>query len=189
MSTIDPLLNRQHANNGNQSTVNSREFGDSLSNSNKNSNTIRYAFQNVRGFGTHHKHERALAIKEFMEENHIDVMSMAEVNQNWRNLRRTNTMEQICQKWFERTRTMTSYNSHNRERGYSLPGGVGSITKGSLALRALERQHDKRQMGRWGSQLFQGKKGRKIRFVAVYVPHVAQDHGDKKSLANNMMSY
>ena len=105
---------------------------------------------------------------------------MAEVNINWRNLRRTNTMEQICRKWFERTRTMTSYNSHNRLSGYSLPGGVASITHGPLALRALERAHDVRQLGRWGSQLFQGKQGLKLRFVSVYVPNVAREHGDKK---------
>ena len=180
MSPMHQVLNRQQAPKVYQSASNSREFGDSISNSTKNSNVIRYSFQNIRGFGTHHKHERSLAIKDFMETHQIDVMGMAEVNQNWRNLRRTNTLEQICRKWFEQTRSMTSYNSHNRERGYSLPGGVGSITRGPLALRALERHHDKRQMGRWGSQLFQGKKGKKLRFVSVYVPHVAKDHGDKK---------
>ena len=169
MSSPSPLLNRQQANNRVCDNQNSREFGDSLNNSSKNNNVIRYSFQNIRGFGTHHKHERAAKIYDFIQRHQIDIMGMAEVNQNWRNLRRKNTLEQICRKWFERTRTMASYNTHNRERGYNLPGGVGSITHGDLALRALERTHDKRHMGRWGSQKFQGKQGITIRFVSVYV--------------------
>ena len=179
-TTPHPAMNWQHLQDGEVQEINSQEFGDSLSNSNKSNQVIRYSFQNVRGFGTDHEHIRAVAIKNFMETNKIDIMGMVEVNVNWKNLRRKNTLEQIGRKWFEHTRTMASYNSHNRERGYSLPGGVASITSGPLALRALERQHDERQLGRWGSQKFQGKQGITIRFVSVYVPNVAQDHGKKR---------
>ena len=178
MTTSHQISNRQQISNGHRCSFHSREFGDKLNR--KSKEVMRYTFQNIRGFGTSNKHERALAIKQFIEKYEVDVMCMAEVNQNWRNLRRTNTLEQICRKWFERTRTMSSYNSHNRERGYHLPGGVGSIVQGPLALRAIGRFHDERQMGRWGSQLFQGKKGRTIRFVSVYVPNVTKEHGNKK---------
>ena len=173
MSPIEHLaMNWQQLPEGEEDmNINSQEFGDSLSNSNKNNHVIRYSFQNIRGFGTDHEHVRAVAIKNFIEKNQINIMGMAEVNINWRNLRRKNTLEQICRKWFETTRTMASYNSHNRERGYKLPGGVALITTGPLALRSLERNHDVRQMGRWGSQKFQGKQGITICFVLVYVLH------------------
>ena len=77
-----PVQNRQHALNRYRPSQNSREFGDSLSNSKKSKNVIRYSFQNIRGFGTHSEHERASQIKQFIENNKVDIMGMAEVNQN-----------------------------------------------------------------------------------------------------------
>ena len=180
MINTNPVPNRQPVQHRDKNEENSRTFGDNLNISSKNKEVIQYAFQNIRGFGTHEKHERALQIKQFIDNNHIDIMGMAEVNVNWRNLRQKNTLEQIGRKWYEHTRTMASFNSHNRQKGYSLPGGVASISTGPLSLRATERTHDKRHLGRWGSQRFQGKNGICIRFVSVYVPNVTKEHGEKK---------
>lgn len=142
-NVITPVQNRQPVQDGDlDKEINSREFGNSLVNSSKSKQVIRYCFQNIRGFGTDHKNERSVCIKDFIEKNKIDLMGMAEVNINWRNLRRKNTMEQICRKWFEHTGTVTSYNSHNREAGYSLPGGAAAIATGPLDLCSIERQHD-----------------------------------------------
>ena len=180
-----PVLNRRQTHER-DSEFYSREFGDSLNNnSNKSNNVLRYSFQNIRGFGTNAKHERALEIKDFIDKNSIDVFGMAEVNVNWKNLRRVNTMEQICRTWYERTQTMSSYNSHQRLSGYSLPGGVGNIVKGPLVLRVKDSSYDPRYLGRWGSQCFQGKGGVTIRFVSVYVLHVTKEHGDKKYFVNS----
>ena len=139
MTINNPALNRRQMQKRVQSTLNSREFGDKLSKVKKSDEVIRYAFQNIRGFGTHGEHERAVQIKSFIDKNKIDIMGMAEVNVNWRNLRRKNTLEQIGRQWYELTRTMCSYNSHNRCKGYSLPGGVASIAVGPLSLRSTER--------------------------------------------------
>ena len=178
MISQSPVLNRQQAQEGSQD-VNSREFGDSISN-NKSNDVIRIAFQNVRGFGTEAKNPRTIAIKKFIDSNDIDAMAFAEVNVNWTNLRKHNTIESIAREWYEYSKTSVSYNSHAKEKGDYLPGGVATITNGQLALRASKPDNDDRYLGRWSSQVYQGKQGITTRLVAVYVPIVAKDHGCKK---------
>ena len=62
MSSISPISKRQQICKGSNRTFNSREFGDSLRKSKKSKDIIRYSFQNVRGFGTGHDHERSIQI-------------------------------------------------------------------------------------------------------------------------------
>ena len=54
------------------------------------------------------------------------------------------------------------------------------ISRGDISLRHHKHEYDTRKLGRWASQAFQGKNGLVTRFVSVYVPIVARDHGEKK---------
>ena len=180
MSTSSLTSNRQQMlEEGNKKAINSRHFGDDLE-STKGKKNLRFAFQNIRGFGTSHNHVRAVSIKHFIQDYSIDAMGMAEVNINWTNVGIKNTMEQICRTWFERTRTTTAYNTHYRDRGPHQPGGVAIISTGAMSDRAGKPTYDARYLGRWTSQVYQGKQGVTLRFVSVYVPLVAKEHGNKK---------
>ena len=49
-----------------------------------------------------------------------------------------------------------------------------------MVLRTNGTHIDSRRMGRWSSQVYQGKNGLVTRVVAVYVPNLTSKHGPKK---------
>ena len=54
------------------------------------------------------------------------------------------------------------------------------VSKGDISMRVCETSYNKLKLGRWASQLIQGKAGLKTRVVAVYVPILVSQHGHKK---------
>lgn len=158
-----------------------RIFGD-LSNF-KEKGSIRIMFQNVNGFGYTPKSVKSLGIRDVMNEQKVDVMLMAELNKNWGKMCRANTLPQICKGWFRKCRVVVAYNQHERRRRNTKihqPGGTAVVSKGDMALRSGKAMYDNLKLGRWSSQIFQGKAGIKTRIVSVYVPILVSAHGHKK---------
>lgn len=158
-----------------------RTFGDPIEVKQKNS--IRIMFQNVNGFGYTRKNVKSLVIRDLMNDTKVDAMAMAELNKNWGKMQRTNTLPQVCKGWFRQSRTVVSYNQHERKRKnvkIYQPGGTAVVLKGNLAVRAVKSHYDDLRLGRWSSIIIQGTQGIRTRIVSVYVPIVVTQHGHRK---------
>ena len=156
-----------------------RTFGDECVS--KEKDVVRVCFQNINGFGKTQKSVKSTAVRDLIVNKQFDIMAMAETNLNWGKLSRSNTLPQICKTWFERSKTVISYNQHEKRKKFKhQPGGTAVVSRGELALRTESTHYDEKRMGRWASQVFQGKRGIRTRVVAVYVPILTSDHGHKK---------
>ena len=157
----------------------SRTFGDECLR--KKKDNIRVMFQNVNGFGYTSKSAKSIGVRNLMFNKGIDIMAMAELNLNWGKMKRKCTLPQVCRKWFRTSKTVVAYNQHERrKRNVHQPGGTAVVAKGEMALRSGEALFDDKRLGRWASQVVQGKQGIKTRIVAVYVPIWVSKHGHKK---------
>ena len=147
----------------------------------KENDTIRICFQNINGFGYTQKSVKSNCVKNLIIDKDIDIMAMAEMNLNWGKLARDNTLPQISKKWFERSKTVVAYNQHEKRKFFKhQPGGTAIISRGEVSLRVSKVQYDESRMGRWSSQVLEGKRGVCTRVVSVYVPVITSDHGHKK---------
>ena len=90
-------LNRQQVLNNNKAKKDSQNFGDNM-NSIKSKESMRMVFQNINGFGYLYKDIKTERIRNFIVENKIDTMMMAEINTNWRIINNKNSMNQISKK-------------------------------------------------------------------------------------------
>ena len=167
-------------------TFQSCSFGDTCKA--KPKTTIRIAFQNLNGFEYTSKYStksdiKSTKLRQLIQQKQIDAIGLAELNINWGKLPRHQTLPQICNTWFETSKTTLSYNLHEH-RGNSIyqPGGTAIISTGDLALRHHKHEYDKRQLGRWSSQSYRGKNNVHTRLVSVYVPHPTALHGPRKVL-------
>ena len=69
-------------------------WGDKLKNQKKTNNTIRIAFQNINGFINSKNEIKTEDIKDFIHDNEIEVMTMAEMNTNWNKLPKNRSLHQ-----------------------------------------------------------------------------------------------
>ncbi len=173
-------LNGSHVVNHEENTdmENSVNWGDNIS-SNKDNNIIRIMFQNIGGLGYNHENSKAESLKNFMNQYEVDIMTMAEVNVNWRRVTRQYSIYDLANQWFESKTISFAYNQRARCKTGHLPGGVGIISRGEAALRNKEAKQDKSRLGRWSWNLLQGKDNNKVRIVSVYVPKKGE-YGEKK---------
>ena len=58
------------------------QWGDKLSR--KVNEIVRISFQNINGFGSEAENSKKEDLRQFMSDNDIDVMLMAEMNVNWK---------------------------------------------------------------------------------------------------------
>ena len=147
----------------------------------KPKHTVRIMFQNVNGLGYSHTSVKSNSIRKLMVKKEVDVMAIAETGINWSKVKRSQTLQQVCKIWFERSKTTVSYNQYEkRKKNKHQPGGTAVIARGDLALRHHKNEYDVKKLGRWASQDYQGKGGIITRVVSVYVPNPMQTHGPKK---------
>ena len=178
MSTKDPEVCRCTSKRD-KSKVQHRTFGDTCGD--KDKNVVRVCFQNINGFGKTEKSVKSNCIKDLIIDKQFDIMAMAEMNLNWSKLGRSCTLPQVCKRWFERSKTVVAYNQHEKRKKFQhQPGGTAVVSRGQFALRVMSSHFDDKRLGRWSSQLFEGKGGIKTRVVAVYVPVITSNHGHKK---------
>lgn len=156
-----------------------RTFGDECIE--KNKEVTRIMFLNVNGLGYSEKSVKSQSMKNVMVKYNVDVMALAETNVHWSKLRRVHTLPQQCKSWFQTSRTVISYNQHEkRTKAKYQPGGTAVITRGEMALRVNKYEYDKKRMGRWASHTVQGKQGLITRIFSVYVPNLMCKYGHKR---------
>ena len=158
--------------------IDSRPFGDNINS--KSKEIIRVMFQNVRGFGYKKEQPKTDSIRKLVQNNKVDIFGMSEINIHWKLTARKNSIQDVARYWFERSKVSVAQNMHYKGRKKHQPGGVSVISQGHLALRTGKSKNDVRGLGRWSSQLFQGKGNLRTRVVSVYVPIVTKYHGHKK---------
>ena len=181
MSNLNPEAVRPASIKDSKVIFNDRPFGDDCLS--KNKETMRFMFQNVNGLSKNPSSVKMLSVRDSMYKHDIDVMMMAETNLNWGKMRRTTTLPQIARRWFQTSKTVVAYNQHEkfkRKSSIHQPGGTAIVSKGEMALRVCGNKYDNRRLGRWSSQVYQGKQGITTRAVSVYVPNKVYKHGCKK---------
>ena len=179
MSNNPPQDASRSASNSEEGENEDRIFGDECIK--KGKEITRVMFLNVNGLGYSEKSVKSQSMKNLMVRHNVDVMALAETNVHWSKLRRAQTLPHRCRYWFQTSRTVMSYNQHEkRTKSKHQPGGTAVITRGEMALRVNKFEYDKKRMGRWASQTLQGKQGLVTRIVSVYVPTIISKHGHKK---------
>ena len=175
--------NRQGVKQSNKWKISRDTHGDILKKK-KDNNRIRIAFQNINGLMIEDETvDKRELIKEFINKYKIEFFGIAEVNVNWKLVKRVESIESMSKEWFENSRTVTSHNTFTRTKTRYQPGGVALIAAGDLSLKVQKCTKDPRSMGRWCSMPVQGKNGTIIRIMSVYVtnpPSNKKDHGNKK---------
>ena len=94
-------------------------------------NNIRISFQNVNGFIPKDKEDAKIKQRQvynFIQENHIDIHAMVEMNVNWRLVPKHQTINEISRGWFEMQRVTCAYNLHDRICNVHQPGGAAIIS-------------------------------------------------------------
>ena len=176
MSSNESRGSRQLPLDQNEKDKESRHFGDELS-KRKRKDTVRIMFQNIRGLGSKEDSSKAETLRQNIADKQIDIIGMVEVNVNWKRVAKRKNLTQMSKQWFESSKVSVSYNYHQISNKTKFqPGGAAIISRGSLALRAIDFKPDSRRMGRWSSQLFKGKEGIATRMVTMYVPKPTDKH-------------
>ena len=156
-------------------------YGDNINNTNKNNNdNLLLIFENINGLGHTTDSAKGESIRAFINQYKAAAYLMAEMNVNWRVVQKRHSFAEMTRNWFETQRTVHSYNRYDKSSSQSLPGGTGIISIGDLALKRSQQGEDKRKLGRWSWQRFQGKDGQNLRIVSVYVPTLSSTYGNKK---------
>ena len=179
MSTSTSELDRQQLSRGKKET-DSRSFGDSIGGK-KKKDLIRIMFQNIRGLGYTKRSPKTDAVKKTIVTSKTDIMMIAEVNVNWERAGRRNSFKNIGRHWFNVCKTSCTFNTHQIPMDTKWqPGGHAIISRDEVSRRVNNYDHDTRRMGRWSSQVVQGKEGKKLRVVSVYVPSPTKEYTNQK---------
>ena len=179
MSTSTSELDRQQLSRGKKET-DSRSFGDSIGGK-KKKDLIRIMFQNIRGLGYTKRSPKTDAVKKTIVTSKTDIMMLAEVNVNWERAGRRNSFKNIGRHWFNVCKTSCTFNTHQIPMDTKWqPGGHAIISRDEVSRRVNNYDHDTRRMGRWSSQVVQGKEGKKLRVVSVYVPSPTKEYTNQK---------
>ena len=125
-------------------------YGDIMSKS-KNKGIMRVIFQNINGLGTNEESDKREYSKEFINNYRVDVMTLVEVNINWRIVGGKENLHTLTKKWFEKSRVVTANNSITSTKKDHQQGGVAIIALGYLLLKAHNTTVDAKRLCRWCS--------------------------------------
>ena len=145
----------------------------------KSSKTIRVVFQNVNGFLPVNGDDKKELIRNFINDNRVDIFMMAEVNVNWKIVGVKENLRSLTRKWFRNSRVAVAHNLLSGSKTPHQPGGVSTIVAGDLSASVIKSHNDKRMMGRWTSTTIRGRLNKITRVVTVYVPCNSRTHGCK----------
>ena len=127
MSTNHSVFGRQQNNRSNKRKQQCRDiFGDKLS-KDKDSNNVRFVFQNINGLQLEDNKEKKELIRDFINKYKVDFFAMAEVNVNWRIVQKKQNLHSLAKKWFEHSRVTTANNLITSSRKFHQQGGVAII--------------------------------------------------------------
>ena len=176
--------------NGSETSVNRRRersekergeyWGDILKNQKKSNDTIRIAFQNINGFINSKNEIKTEHIKDFIHDNEIEIMTMAEMNTNWNKLPKNRSLHQTIRGWCEHQHIIAAFNQRDKYGAMHQPGGTAVFCRDEMGLRFMGAGVDEKKLGRWSWMKFRGKNSMSIRVISVYVPNITLQTGSKK---------
>ena len=100
----------------------------------KSRDSIRITFQNINGFITNNSEHKADFTREFITTHNIDVLTLAEMNTNWRIIPKRLQWQQLCRGWYEHQHLTKSYNYRDRTCHKYQPGGTAMICREEMGL-------------------------------------------------------
>ena len=137
----------------------------------KEEGTLRLAFQNINGFGLSKEKIKDKQLFDFLKEEEVDMMGMAEANICWPKADQKNRLWDRTRGWFECSNVNYAHNTlEPRISTLSQPGGVASIIVDKLAHKVDASGKDFTGLGRWTWTKFKGKNNMHLRVITVYRP-------------------
>ena len=136
----------------------------------KEKKTVRISFVNVNGIGSKAKSSKSEDIRQYMVENDVDVMGLAETNVNWGKVRNKDTLWDRTKQWFSNRRIGVAYNTHQKLSTNFQPGGTATLATNDIAHRFKRSGFDESGLGRWSWVQITGKQRCTTRFITVYCP-------------------
>ena len=135
----------------------------------KEKKTVRISFVNVNGIGSKAKSSKSEDIRQYMVENDVDVMGLAETNVNWGKVRNKDTLWDRTKQWFSNRRIGVAYNTHQKLSTNFQPGGTATLATNDIAHRFKRSGFDESGLGRWSWVQITGKKGTAILIISYRV--------------------
>ena len=136
----------------------------------KKEKIVRIAFVNVNGIGMYARDARSEDIRQFIQDNSVDVMGIAETNVHWGKVHAYHTLWDRTKRWAADRRLGVAYNIHQRLPTKHQPGGTATIAVNDMAHRFHSAGQDSKELGRWSWVKVTGKQNCVTRFVTVYCP-------------------
>ena len=131
--------------------------------------------QNVGGIGfiTNERSHETLKmekIKNIVCNHSIDILSLAEVNRDWRKVNTKNTIWEGTKGWKEHRRVQVSYNTTQSCDKICQVGGTATCVLNDSVFRICNQGQDERKLGRWSFISFNGKNNLKTTVLTCYCP-------------------
>lgn len=109
-------------------------------------------------------------LKNIVCNNSIDLLSLTEVNRDWRTVPTKHTIWEGTKGWKEHRRIQTSSNTNQYSDSNFLVGGTAMCMFNDLTFCITEQGQDVRKLGRWSFFTVTGKNNLKTTFITCYCP-------------------
>ena len=109
-------------------------------------------------------------LKKLILSNEIDIVSLSEINKDWRMVNYENSIWGATQSWQEHRRIQTSNNTSSPTHRAYQPGGTAMMILGELTFKISLQGSDPRRLGRWISITLTGKNETNTTIITCYCP-------------------
>jgi hypothetical protein len=141
---------------------------------------LRIVFLNHQGFAadnnTKEGQEKNDALRNFIKNNNIDVMLLAENNVHWNSVPPNERLEERTSSWFNGLKMSNAYYKEFKPDGRQQYGGCSAWCINETAYRVIKSGVDETGLGRWAWNTLRGRNGITLRVIAAYRPVLSQ-HG------------
>ena len=134
----------------------------------KQEDTIQILFQNCGGLGDIKREKNSPKLdllKSFILKQEVDMISLAEVNTNWRKIPTSRNLWTRTDRWFRNRQISLGNNTRFTPESKFQIGGTVTMTVEDVAPRVIETGSDSRSLGRWSWIRTCGKGNLTTRFV------------------------
>jgi len=147
-------------------------FGDNVTM--KKDNSLRIGFQNVGGLPARRGKIKDDAFRYALFKWDFDIFRVAETNVDWHVVKEEDRLPNRTKEWREQQHASWS---HNRMATPAQPkqfGGIALFLVNKAAHRAVEKGHDKSNLGRWAWTQYKGKRNQTFWIIVAYCPNPSQ---------------
>ena len=96
-------------------------------------------------------------LKKLVLENQVDIMSLTELNKDWRKVPYTQSIWTALSGWRDNKRIQVSTNTYQEAQDQKLIGGTATCCLADTVFRISGQGCDDRKLGRWSYGIFTGK--------------------------------